>query len=209
MKKDDLIQIVLMSLIGILLVTICIVLIFKLSEKPEELKQNVETSTVTEPVSANTAPVVDVVEEQSTEEQNTEEVIDLSPNDSMIYAAMDSDVYRNLCKQLNANLRVGITDVSEVQNKGIVVTFILDNTDATFTSETINGITYFTPIENKYGSEYPIVYFPDGTPEYSFDLYSYLGNNYTGKVLIALSVTDTYYELSDVETGEVIKGYMN
>lgn len=127
----------------------------------------------------------------------------------MIYAAMDSDVYRNLCKQLNVNLRVGITDVSEVTNKGIVVTFILDNTDATFTSETINGITYFTPIENKYGSEYPIIYFPDGTPEYSFDLYSYLGNNYTNKVLIALSITDTFYELSDVETGEMIKGYMN
>ena len=132
----------------------------------------------------------------------------LTPNDDMIYAAMESKTYKDICKRLGVKLRVGITNI-ENTDAGIVTTFILDNTDAMFTSTKLNNATTYSDIANKYGDEYAIIYFPDGVPDYSKDIYGYLGSYYAGHCMVADFTTEVEYSLLDKDDDKTVHGYFN
>jgi hypothetical protein len=215
MKKDT----ILLGLLTICLtafMVIMVILVYKIATKPDKLESNHDippmmdfsnTETVVEDTTVDYTDVT--VDEPVVETEGVSVNNALEPTDAMIYAAMDYVGYKDLCKAFDTDLRVGIIDVKDAGTEGIVVTFIIDNTDATFKSKSLNNTTSFSPIVNKLGEQYPIVYFEDGVPKYSHKIYGYLGNSYTDRTMVAEYVSETEFTLRDTLTDELVDGFID
>lgn len=196
----------------ILIIALCFTIAFRdrsriITQQP--VVQHVEET----PTVVEETPMATVTEEPEVTEEPAVSVSvnsdPYAPNDQMIYDAMGSKQYKTLYKLWKDKLNVGIIDVTS-DERGFVVTYIIDNTDARFEKITLNNYTSFTEPHNVYGDSYPIIYFSNGVPTDAGLIYGRIGESYAGHIFITDYIDGaTEITMTDCNTGEVITEYVN
>ena len=210
---------VILVIASILIIALCFTIAFRdrsriITQQPV-VQHMEETPTVVEetPKVVEETPTATVTEEPEVTEEPAVSVSvnsdPYAPNDQMIYDAMDSKQYKTLYKLWKDKLNIGIIDVTS-DERGFVVTYIIDNTDARFEKITLNNYTSFTEPHNIYGDSYPIIYFSNGVPTDAGLIYGRIGESYAGRIFSTDYIDGaTEITLTDCKTGEVVTEYVN